>query len=82
MEVYKINALLESLKKIHNMASSNRIVVEINEKAITNKNKMSRLRNGWKKLNIGLAFDDFGAGKLDWWSLPRLLQIILNLTHP
>ena len=63
MEVYNMNVLLESLRKIHDMVPSNRIVLEIHEKAITDMNEMSRLRNGLEKLNIGLAFDDFGVGQ-------------------
>ena len=63
MEIYKTDDLLGSFKKIHDMAPSNRIVVEINEKAVTTKNEMSRLRNGLEKLNIGLAFDDSNAGQ-------------------
>ena len=85
MEVYKINALLESLKKIHDMAPLNRIVVEINEKAITNKNEMSKLRNGLEKLNIGLAFDDFGAGQTRLVELaktpPDYLKFDASLIH-
>ena len=85
MEVYKINTLLESLKKIRDMAPSNRIVVEINEKAITNKNEMSRLRNGLEKLNIGLAFDDFGAGQTRLVELakapPDYLKFDASLIH-
>ncbi len=85
MEFHKINTLLESLKKIHDMAPSNRIVVEINEKAITNKNEMSRLRNGLEKLNIGLAYDDFGAGQTRLVELakapPDYLKFDASLIH-
>lgn len=84
-EIYKINTLLESLNKIHDMAPSNRIVVEINEKAITNKNEMSRLRIGLEKLNIGLAFDDFGAGQTRLVELakapPDYLKFDASLIH-
>ena len=85
MEFNKINTLLESLKKIHDMAPSNRIVVEINEKAISNKNEMSRLRNGLEKLDIGLAFDDFGAGQTRLVELakapPDYLKFDASLIH-
>jgi len=85
MEVYDINVLLESLKKIHDMATSNKIVVEINEKAITDTNEMSRLRNGLEKLNIGLAFDDFGAGQTRLAELakapPDYLKFDRSLIH-
>ena len=85
MEIYETDDLLESLKKIHDMAPSNRIVVEINEKAITTKNEMSMLRNGLEKLNIGLAFDDFGAGQTRLVELakapPDYLKFDASLIH-
>ena len=85
MEIYKIDDLLKSLKKIHDMAPSIRIVVEINEKAITTKNDMSRLRNGLEKLNMGLAFDDFGAGQTRLVELakapPDYLKFDASLIH-
>jgi EAL domain-containing protein (putative c-di-GMP-specific phosphodiesterase class I) len=62
-EVYHMDVLLESLEKIHDMAPLNKIVLEINEKAATDTDEMSRLRKGLGKLNIGLAFDDFGVGQ-------------------
>jgi EAL domain-containing protein (putative c-di-GMP-specific phosphodiesterase class I) len=85
MEIFKTDDLLKSLKKIHDMAPSNRIVVEINEKAITTKNEMSRLRNGLEKLNIGLAFDDFGVGQTRLVELakapPDYLKFDASLIH-
>ena len=85
MEIYKTDDLLKSLKKINDMAPSNRIVVEINEKAITTKNEMSKLRNGLEKLNIGLAFDDFGAGQTRLVELakapPDYLKFDASLIH-
>jgi EAL domain-containing protein (putative c-di-GMP-specific phosphodiesterase class I) len=85
MEIYKTDDLLKSLKKIHDMAPSNRIVVEINEKAIASKNEMSRLRNGLEKLDIGLAFDDFGVGQTRLAELakapPDYLKFDASLIH-
>ena len=63
LEVHQMDVLLESMERIHDMAPLNKIVLEINEKATTDTNEMSRLRNGLGKLNIGLAFDDFGVGQ-------------------
>ena len=67
------------------MAPSNRIVVEINEKAITTNNEVLRLRNGLEKLNIGLAFDDFGAGQTRLVELakapPDYLKFDASLIH-
>jgi EAL domain-containing protein (putative c-di-GMP-specific phosphodiesterase class I) len=45
------------------MYPSKRIILEINEKAATDTNEMLRLRAALKKLNLGLAFDDFGVGQ-------------------
>jgi EAL domain-containing protein (putative c-di-GMP-specific phosphodiesterase class I) len=63
LEVHEMNVLLESMERIHDKAPLNKIVLEINEKATTDSNEMSRLRKGLGKLNIGLAFDDFGVGQ-------------------
>lgn len=62
-EIHRVDDLLESLERIHDMAPLNKIVLEINEKATTNTNEMARLRNGLERLNIDLAFDDFGVGQ-------------------
>lgn len=63
LEVHQMNVLLESMERIHDKAPLNKIVLEIYEKATTDSNEMSRLRKGLGKLNIGLAFDDFGVGQ-------------------
>ena len=63
LEIHQMDVLLESLERIHDMAPLNRIVLEINEKATTDTIEISRLRNGLGKLNIDLAFDDFGVGQ-------------------
>jgi len=63
LEIQQMDVLLESLGRIHDMAPLNKIVLEINEKATTDTNEMSRLRNALGKLNIDLAFDDFGVGQ-------------------
>jgi EAL domain-containing protein (putative c-di-GMP-specific phosphodiesterase class I) len=85
MEIYKTDDLLESLEKIHDMAPLNRIVVEINEKAITTNNEVLRLRNGLEKLNIGLAFDDFSPGRTQLAELskapPDYLKFDASLIH-
>ena len=85
MEVYHMNDLLESLEKIYDIDPSNRIVLEVNEKAITSATDMSRLRNGLDKLNMGLAFDDFGAGQTRLAELakspPDYLKFDKSLIH-
>ena len=63
MEIYQMSLLLESMEKIHDLASPNNIVLEINEKAAQDTNEMTRLRSGLEELGIALAFDDFGVGQ-------------------
>jgi EAL domain-containing protein (putative c-di-GMP-specific phosphodiesterase class I) len=63
IEIYQIDVLLESLERIHDLAPAKKIILEINEKAAAGANEMTRLRSALKALNIGLAFDDFGAGQ-------------------
>ena len=62
-ELYKMDALLSSLKKIRKNAPANKIVLEINEKAVTDTVEIAQLRKALEKLEIGLAFDDFGVGQ-------------------
>ncbi|MEM6366162.1 MAG: EAL domain-containing protein, partial [Planctomycetota bacterium] len=56
-------ALIDSLAKVRTMASQSEIVLEIHEAAITNPKSMQRLHASMKDLDIGLAYDDFGAGQ-------------------
>jgi EAL domain-containing protein (putative c-di-GMP-specific phosphodiesterase class I) len=62
-EMYEMNSLLESLKKIRDIAPSNQVVLEINESAASDSNELSELRDALKMMNISLAFDDFGVGQ-------------------
>ena len=63
VELKKITTLERSLKKIRAMAASTTIVLEINEKAITDLERMKSLKSALKDLDIGLAYDDFGVGQ-------------------
>jgi EAL domain-containing protein (putative c-di-GMP-specific phosphodiesterase class I) len=85
MEVYHMNDLFKSLEKIYDIDHSNRIVLEVNEKAITSTTEMSRLRKSLEKLNMGLAFDDFGAGQTRLAELakspPDYLKFDKSLIH-
>jgi EAL domain-containing protein (putative c-di-GMP-specific phosphodiesterase class I) len=63
VELKKIRNLAQSLKKIREIAAANTIVLEINEKAITDLERMKNLMSELKNLDIGLAYDDFGVGQ-------------------
>jgi EAL domain-containing protein (putative c-di-GMP-specific phosphodiesterase class I) len=63
VELIKIKNLKRSLSKIREIAASTTIVLEINEKAITDLKNMKSLQTALKHLDIGLAYDDFGVGQ-------------------
>ena len=64
-------ALLEfSLRELRDLAPECKIVLEIHEAAVTQVVQMRELRAALKDMDIGLAYDDFGAGKRgssSWW---------------
>lgn len=62
--------LVESLEAVRAVNSTLALTLEIHEAAVTNINSMRELRNELKQLNIGLAFDDFGAGQA------RMLELV------
>jgi EAL domain-containing protein (putative c-di-GMP-specific phosphodiesterase class I) len=55
--------LLESLDKLRAHRPDQQLTLEIHESAVTDAGQMSELRAELTKLNIGLAYDDFGAGQ-------------------
>ncbi|CAB1065941.1 EAL domain/GGDEF domain protein [Olavius sp. associated proteobacterium Delta 1] len=63
IELIKIRNLKKSLRKIRKAAASSTIVLEINEKAITDLKRLKSLQTELKNLDIGLAYDDFGVGQ-------------------
>jgi EAL domain-containing protein (putative c-di-GMP-specific phosphodiesterase class I) len=69
VELDRLDVLLESLERTHEMAPSNRIVLEISEKAVPHADKMKQFRDRLVDLDIALAFDDFGIGQI------RLLEL-------
>lgn len=62
--------LLASLKKLRLEEPDLSIVLEIHEAAVTDLNQMRELRNQLTALDMGLAYDDFGAGQA------RLLELV------
>jgi len=63
LEIHDMDALLASLERIRDLAPSNRIVLEINEKSATETTELPKLRDTLKKVKMDLAFDDFGVGQ-------------------
>lgn len=57
------DGLIESLKRIRELAGSTRLVLEVHEAAITCVPTLNRLSNLLAELDIDMAYDDFGTGQ-------------------
>lgn len=55
--------LIESVKRLRQMAPHQEIALEIHEALVTNLEVMNELRGQLNDLDIQLAYDDFGAGQ-------------------
>lgn len=55
--------LLRGIEKIHRDYPGLRLVFEMHEAAVTNPTLIRRIRDDLRALDIGLAYDDFGAGQ-------------------
>lgn len=63
LEILELDALQVSLQKIRNLAPSNKIVLEIHEKAAADTKAFLQLRHFLDEMDMQLAFDDFGVGQ-------------------
>ena len=61
-EIFQKN-LIKSLHEMRRADSRRAIVLEIHEKAVTDIESIKRLRSILDELDMGLAYDDFGAGQ-------------------
>ena len=66
------DGLEASLDRLREMAGATKLVLEIHESAVTNQKELVALQDKLAKLDIGLAFDDFGAGQA---RLTELVQV-------
>ncbi|QDU94442.1 EAL domain-containing protein [Lignipirellula cremea] len=62
--------LLRSMREIRDLNQNIQITLEIHESAVTNPIMMREMRNALNEMNVGLAYDDFGAGQA------RLIELI------
>lgn len=62
--------LIESMRAVRVISPKQQITLEIHEAAVTNVPAMRDLKKQLKDLDIGLAYDDFGAGQ------NRLLELL------
>lgn len=57
------DGLIDSLSRLREQHPRLRMVLEIHESAITEPASMARLQERLRELDMGLAYDDFGAGQ-------------------
>ncbi|AKS41758.1 EAL domain-containing protein [Wenzhouxiangella marina] len=69
-ECEDFDALLAELARLHNDFPSLRLVFEVHEAAVTDRDTMSDVRRELDRMGIELAYDDFGAGQA------RLLELV------
>ena len=62
--------LLESMERMRHEYSDISIVLEMHEQAVTNISAMKNLKDKLQNLEIGIAYDDFGAGQ------SRLMELV------
>lgn len=55
--------LVTSLAQVRQLSQEAAIILEIHEAAVTDPAEMRQLRSELRELNIGVAYDDFGAGQ-------------------
>ena len=68
-EVAESDVLLESMRELRERHPTLSLTLEIHEKAIADLSALQSLRDQLAKLDIGIAFDDFGMGQA------RLLEL-------
>ncbi len=77
--------LIESLAQLRAIAPSQRLTLEIHEGAVSDAEQMKTLSEGLKRLNVRLAFDDFGAGEARFAELtavhPDYIKFDISLIH-
>jgi EAL domain-containing protein (putative c-di-GMP-specific phosphodiesterase class I) len=75
--------LIDSLREIRKVSPTRPLVLEIHEAAATSASSMRQLRAALCNLDIGLAYDDFGAGENRLMELievpPDYLKVDMNL---
>lgn len=69
-ECHDFDGLLSQLSQLGKRFSGLQLVFEVHEGAVTNLEEMAEVRKQLAKMNIGLAYDDFGAGQA------RLLELV------
>src|SRR3970282_2360444 len=67
--------LVESMEELRSLAPDVDLTLEIHESALARPEVMAALRDHLSEINVGLAYDDFGAGQA------RLLELAEAPAH-
>lgn len=59
----RVDGLIDSMASVRRLSSDVPLVLEVHEAAVTDPSEMRDLREQLKELDVGLAYDDFGAGQ-------------------
>jgi EAL domain-containing protein (putative c-di-GMP-specific phosphodiesterase class I) len=70
IEMEDIDLLVFSLQELRQLEPERPLVLEIHEASVTKSDAMKQLRGALTELNMGLAYDDFGAGQA------RLVELV------
>jgi EAL domain-containing protein (putative c-di-GMP-specific phosphodiesterase class I) len=70
--------LLESMEALRKLRPSQALTLEIHEGAVTRAEAMRELRERLRDWNIGLAYDDFGAGQARFIELVEVRPDVLK----
>ncbi len=85
LECREPDKLLSGIYQLRQQYPALQLVFEIHESAITDLNVMQRIRAGLRDLDIGLAYDDFGAGQARLLELaeapPDILKFDISLVR-
>lgn len=63
LEVQYVKSFIESIERLCKIVPPNRIVLELNEKAVAVPGDLLQICDTLRKLKMGLAYDDFGSGQ-------------------
>ena len=70
IEMDDVDLLIFSLHQVRDLEPQRQLVLEIHEAAVTNRLAMTKLKAALADMQIGLAYDDFGAGQA------RLVELV------
>src|SRR3954471_6263019 len=70
VEIDDLDLMLFSLTELRQLEAERQLVLEIHEASVTCGNQMRTVRSALKDMQIGLAYDDFGAGQA------RLVELV------